>query len=172
MFFFLYLFLFFIVPVLLSPFSHHHFPLFHPLHLLPSILSPFGFNHGAFIHVPWWPFFLLLSLSPLLSAYCQVVLYFNVSGCILLACVFCWLGSSYRWDHVEFLFHCLACYLLFNTTLTFLIYFSNSLQWVNYFYTSVALKMLDIKGGDHPYHTYFLSSTISKNAVCLRVKVF
>ena len=33
---------------------------------------------------------------------------FNVCGYILLACLFCWLGSIYRWDHVVFVFHFLA----------------------------------------------------------------
>ena len=43
----------------------------------------------------------LLSLSSLFSGNCQFVLYFSVSGCILLACLFCWLGSMYRWDEGE-----------------------------------------------------------------------
>ena len=52
-------------------------------------------------------------LSPVIplpypSGYCQFVLYFNVSGNILLTCLFCWLGSTYRWDHTVFVYHCLA----------------------------------------------------------------
>ena len=35
-------------------------------------------------------------------------LYFNVSSCILLAYLFCWLGSTYKWDHMVFVFPLLA----------------------------------------------------------------
>ena len=88
----------------------------HPCHthscLPPSNLppSPFGFVHVSFIHVPWWlfPYYSPLSPPPLLSGYCQFVLYFNVSGCILLACLFCWLDSTYRWDPMVFVPHRLA----------------------------------------------------------------
>ena len=38
----------------------------------------------------------------------QFVLKFNVSGYILLAYWFCWLGPTYRWDHMVFVFYCLA----------------------------------------------------------------
>ena len=38
----------------------------------------------------------LLLFCSLIPCYCQFVLYFNVSGYILLACLFCWLGSTYR----------------------------------------------------------------------------
>ena len=57
-----------------------------------------------------WPFpiFPLLPPSPNPSGHCQFVLYFHVSGYILLACLFCWLGSTYRWDHMVFVFHHLA----------------------------------------------------------------
>ena len=34
------------------------------------------------------------SPSPLPYSYCQFILYFNVSGYILLACLFCWLGFT------------------------------------------------------------------------------
>ena len=47
-------------------------------------------------------------LSHLPSGYCQIVLYFNVSSYILPACLFCWLGSTYRWDHMVFVPHRLA----------------------------------------------------------------
>ena len=60
----------------------------------PRTLKPtvFGFVHVSFIHVPWWllPYFPPLSLYLLPSGYCQFVLYFNVSGYILLACLFEW----------------------------------------------------------------------------------
>ena len=44
----------------------------------------------------------------ILKSWTQFVLYFHVSGSILLACLFCWLGSPYRWDHMVFVFHRLA----------------------------------------------------------------
>ena len=79
---------------------------------LPPTLepTPFGFGHVSFICVPWWsfPYFRPLSLSPLPFGYCHFVLYFNVSGYILLGCLFSWLSSTNRWDHMVFFFHCLA----------------------------------------------------------------
>ena len=63
-----------------------------PLCMLFAELSPF---------LPHYPL-------PLSSGYCQFVLNFNVSGYILLVCLFCWLGSTYRSDHLVFVFHCLA----------------------------------------------------------------
>ena len=45
------------------------------------------------------------------SSYCQFFLYFNVSGYILPACLLCQLGSTYRWDHMVFVFHCLAYFI-------------------------------------------------------------
>ena len=82
-------------------------------HFPPLILPPFGFVHGSFILIPWQPFpvFPLLSQSPQPSGYCQFVLYFNVSGSILLACLFCWLSSTFRWDHMVFVFHHLAYFI-------------------------------------------------------------
>ena len=57
-------------------------------HLPPSFLPPVGFVRGSFIHVSWWPFpiFPLLFPSSHHSDYCQFVLYFSVSGYILLPC--------------------------------------------------------------------------------------
>ena len=55
-----------------------------------------------------FPLLSLLFSSPLPSGYCQFVLYFNASGSILLICFFCWLGSTYRWDHTVFVFHMLV----------------------------------------------------------------
>ena len=46
--------------------------------------------------------------SPLPSDYCQSDHCFHVSYSILLLRLFCWLGSTYRWDHMVFEFHCLA----------------------------------------------------------------
>ena len=78
---------FIVVQVQSSPFSPH------PTHpcLPPLILHPFGFIHVSFIHVPWWPF----PFFPIIpSGYCQFVLYFSVSGYILFAWLFCWLGEK------------------------------------------------------------------------------
>ena len=112
--FFLYFFIaiisFILVQVQLSPFSFHHFPQpTHP-HLPPSILPCFGFVLGSFIQVPWQPFRFFPPLSPpsVSSDYCQFVLYFKVSGYILLASLFCLLGSTYRWHYMAFLCHLLA----------------------------------------------------------------
>ena len=59
------------------------------------------------------PPFPLLSPSTLPFRYCQFVLYFHVSGYILLAHLFCWLGSTYRWDRmVKINMYVLKC--LFN----------------------------------------------------------
>ena len=79
--------IFSVVQVQLSPFPHHHSPHHNHPHFLLLILPTFGFVHVSFIHVPSWPFpyFAPLSLSPTPSGYCQFVLYFSVSGYILLA---------------------------------------------------------------------------------------
>ena len=122
-------FLFIYLFILLNKYSCLHSPPptlpcpTHP-HLSPSILSLFGFVHVSFIHVPWWP--LLLPWWPfhpvipshLSSGYCQLVLYFNVSGYILLACLFCWLGSNYRWNHMVFVF-CHQAYFTYHNALQF-----------------------------------------------------
>ena len=78
-------FYFLIVQVQLSPFSPHHGPL--PHSSSPPTLEPipFDFVHVSFIHVLMA--LLLISLSPSPSGYCQFVLYFNVPGYILLACL-------------------------------------------------------------------------------------
>ena len=72
-------------------FSTTSFPYPTHLHLPTSVLPPFGLVHGSFIHVHLQPFpvFPLIFPSPLPSGYCQFVLYFNVSGYILLAYLFC-----------------------------------------------------------------------------------
>ena len=67
--------------------SHPHFP--------PLLPSPLGFVHVSFIVVPGNPPHLPPVIpSHLPSGYCQIVINFNVSGYILLACLFCWLGST------------------------------------------------------------------------------
>ena len=100
--------LFFLIVVQgqLSPFSPHHTHCLPPLNPLPLALSMCP--SYMFLDAP--PHYPLLSPFPLFSGYSHIVLYFNISGCILLACLFCWLGSTYRWDHKVFLFHCLACF--------------------------------------------------------------
>ena len=70
-------------------------PIFHPVlppqtthtRLPHSILpTPIVIVHESFIHIPGWPFpvFAPLVPSPHPSGYCQFVLYFHVSGYILL----------------------------------------------------------------------------------------
>ena len=53
-------------------------------------------------------FFPPLFPFPLSSGPCQFVPCFYASSSILLICLFCWLGSTYRWDNMMFVFHCLA----------------------------------------------------------------
>ena len=77
-----------VVQIQLSPFSSHHNPPPRPslppnLKPTPLWLCPCVLYTCSLMTLP------LLSLSPLLSGYCQFVLYFNVFGCILLACLFC-----------------------------------------------------------------------------------
>ena len=55
----------------------------------PLLLCPCVFYTCSLMALP-----LLTPIIPLPSGYCQFVLYLNVSGCILLACLFCWLGMS------------------------------------------------------------------------------
>ena len=59
-----------------------------PLYMFPDDPSP------SFPHYHPFP-------TPLVT----VSLFFIVSGYTLLACLFCWLGSIYRWDHMVFFFH-------------------------------------------------------------------
>ena len=79
------------------PSSHSQFP-----HCCPCLWVIYTCSLSSLLFFP--PLFPL----PLPSGYCQFVLYFNVSACILLACLFCWLHSTYRWDHMVFVFHHLA----------------------------------------------------------------
>ena len=101
---------FLVVQVQLSPFSSHHSP--HPTHPHPH---PRSYSPLTLSMCPLYmflddtsPISPPLSLSLLPSGYHQFVLYFSVSGYILLASLFCWLGSTYRWDHMVFVFHHLA----------------------------------------------------------------
>ena len=60
-------------------------------------VPPITHAHESSIHVPRLApslFFPLLPPSLLPSGHCQFVLYFHVSGSILLICLFCWLGST------------------------------------------------------------------------------
>ena len=109
--FFVTIFPFFIVvQVQLSPFSCHYFP---PPHVPP--LSTLNLTPLALFMSPLYTFLnLTLSLlSPIIplptsSSYHEFVLHFNVSSYILLAYLFCWLGSTYRWEHIVFVFFHLA----------------------------------------------------------------
>ena len=106
-------FLFFFVLLLFNYSCPHFSPitLSCPTHLPHPILpAPLVCIHGSFIHVPWLDPSPSFPLFPYLlpCGYCQFVLYFHVSGYILLSCLFCWLGSTYKWDHMVFVFHCLA----------------------------------------------------------------
>ena len=98
------LIIFIVVWIQLPPFSPHHFPRPHP-HLPPPALHPSPLCLCLWV-LYIWSLMTLSLISPIVSlpaplCYCQFVLYFNVSGYIFLACLFCWLGSTYRWDHIN-----------------------------------------------------------------------
>ena len=102
---------FVVVPLPLTQF----FPLCSPLPsptLAPTVkLHPTVHVHGPCTPVPWLVPSLTshaLKLSWFLSGLCQSVPCFHVCGSILLVCLFCSLGSSYRWDHMVLVFHHLA----------------------------------------------------------------
>ena len=80
--------------------SHPNFP--------PLILPLFVFVHVSFVDAPENSSFFSPHYPLLCPFYLLSVLYFHVSGYILLAYVFYWLGSTYGWDHVVFVFHHLA----------------------------------------------------------------
>ena len=96
---------------LLFIYSCPHFPLITLPHLTHPQLShsvlPSTPLSLSFIYVPWqpFPFIPLLYPSSLPSGYCPFVLYFHVSDSIWLTSLLCWLGSTYRWDHMVFVFH-------------------------------------------------------------------
>ena len=103
-------FFFIVVQVQLSPFPPtllHHPSLSH----LPPPSPPLLVIVQVFlITVPTTPSPLSpFSPSPLRSSHCEPTLNFSVFGYVLLPCSFCWLGSTYRWDHMVFVFYCLAC---------------------------------------------------------------
>ena len=108
-FIFLSLFSFFIViHVQLSPFSPHHCLSLQPSPPATLNLIPFGFVHVSFIHVPWWSFSFFPCYPPPPSPLITVSLFFVQCVWLYFACFFCWLGSTYRWDHMVFVFHYLA----------------------------------------------------------------
>ena len=89
-------------------------PIFLPL-LTPTLHPPPTFNPSPpSIALSMGPLYMFLDdpspsfpviPSPTHSGYCQFVLYFHVSGSILLACVFWWLVSTYRSDNIVSVFH-------------------------------------------------------------------
>ena len=83
-----------VVRTQLSPFSSHHFPLPPTLNLIP-----FGFVRVSFIQVPWWPFPYFPPCYPLPPPLWLLSVY-SLFQCLWLyfAYLFCWLGSTYRWD--------------------------------------------------------------------------
>ena len=89
--------------------SHHQFPLPHPPP--PPTLNPSPLWLCSWVlytcSSKTLPFLFPIIPSTLPSGYCQFVLCFSVSGSILLTCLFSWLDSSYRWDHMLLFFHLL-----------------------------------------------------------------
>ena len=73
----------------------------------PSLASAPPWFCPCVLHSCSWKLFSPLSLPtcPLVTV---MVLNSNVSGYILLVALFCWLRSTYRWDHMAFVPHCLA----------------------------------------------------------------
>ena len=96
---FFYFFYYCFSSTLVSIFTPPWSPTLEPF--LPPTLEPtaFGFVHVCLVRVPLMdlPLFSAINPRPIHPGYCQFVLYFHVSGYILLACLFCWLGSTYRW---------------------------------------------------------------------------
>ena len=71
-----------------------------PTSHIQSYPHPVVAVRGSFKRVLWRACpFIPRYPCPLPSGHCEFVLYFHVSGSVLLACFFCWLGSTYRWDH-------------------------------------------------------------------------
>ena len=103
---------FIVVQLLMYPFSPHYSPLPYPPQ--PQTFNPHSCCLCACVlytcSLSWhFPFFELLTLSSLHSGDYQFVPYFHVFISIFLICFFvCWLGSTYRWDHMVFVFHHLA----------------------------------------------------------------
>ena len=113
MFLFLFIFwqfLFFtVVQEQLSAFSTHHSPSSHPSP--PSTLdtNPLWLCPCVLYTCSWWPFPLFPPLCPPRSALVTANLFFILMSLVLFcSLLFCWLGSTYRWDHMVFVFHHLA----------------------------------------------------------------
>ena len=104
---FIYFYLFF------SYSCHTFFPITHP-----HLIHPDSHSQSSPLSGPMSPLLIFLCLllpllsptmpSPPLSGHIQFILYFQVSGSILLICLICWLGSTYKWDHMVFVFPFLA----------------------------------------------------------------
>ena len=105
-FFFSSLFFSIVIQVQFPTFSHHHLPPLQPsppstLDPTPLWLSPCVLYTCSLKTLPHFPSIIPFHLP---CGYCHFVLYFSVSGYILLPCFFCWLGSTYRCDHMVFVF--------------------------------------------------------------------
>ena len=74
---------------------------------IPTLLS-MSMGHLSLFLDYTLPFLSLRTPPPLSSGGCQSVLYFHASGSMLLIYLFCSLGSTYRWDLMVFVFHCLV----------------------------------------------------------------
>ena len=110
--FLLCIFLFLFILLQLSQFSPFAFLCLVPTPITAPTVHPHTVVHvhGSFIHVLWLipapsfhqsfplPFLWQLSVCPC----------FHVSGSVLFASLFCSLDSSYKWDHMVFVFYRLA----------------------------------------------------------------
>ena len=111
--FYIYLFfidwLFIVVQVYLSPFSCHHFPPPHPP-------PPPTLNSTSLWLCPWVLYTCSLMTLPPLSPIIPfpsplwLLSICSLFQCLWMyfACLFCWLHSTYRSDHIVFVFHHLA----------------------------------------------------------------
>ena len=74
----------------------------------PHPSTPVVLVHGSFTHVPWWPFpfFVLLSPSPLPSGYYLFFIYMSLVIFCSLVCFVVYVPLM--WDHMVFVFYLLA----------------------------------------------------------------
>ena len=91
-----------------SPFSPHHSP-------APCPPPPPTLNPTPLLALSVGPLYVYLDdpspsfpYNPSPPFPPSVFFFISTSSYILLACLFCWLGSTYRWDHTIFVFNHLA----------------------------------------------------------------